>query len=111
MIAADLPDIRALLDRFETDLPGTLAAIATGALALSRVQLRYLRECGIPNCKNLGGFGRLLQDLIGVVETGAILVLVAEAAQHPEATARTVNELVGGPVREAAHTFRELAGV
>jgi hypothetical protein len=111
VIATDLPDIGALARAIPRAVPIELADVLAGGLAVDRLALRYLRECGIPNCKNLGGFGRLLQDLIGAVETGAILVLIEEAARHPEATAHLVDELIGGPVREAAHTFRSLAGV
>jgi hypothetical protein len=111
VLATDLPDIGALARAIPRAIPRELADVIAGGLAVDALAIRYLRECGIPNCRNLGGFGRLLQDLIGVVETGAILVLIEEAARHPEATARTMNELVGGPVRDAAHAVRELVGV
>ncbi len=71
---------------------------------------RYLRECGVPNCKNLGKFGHDFQAIANAVEAGALLALLVEAAHNPEGAANTVHGLIAGPIHGAASGLRSTVG-
>jgi len=110
VIATDLPDIGALVRAIPRAVPIDIAAAITGTMAIDRVLLRYLEKCGIPNCKNLGGFGNLLKDLINVAEGAALLGLLAQAVRDPEGTAAELDSVIGGTVRGAAHVLTAAVG-
>ena len=111
VLATDLPDIRALVRAvpraIPRDLAGTLALTGT----VEAVMTRYLRECGIPNCKNLGKYGHDFQAITGLVEAGAFLALLLEAAHNPEVAATEVRGLVAGPMHTAAAGLRSTVGL
>src|SRR6266702_2344491 len=73
VIATDLPDIAALARAIPRAIPRELADVIAGGLAVDALAIRYLRECGIPNCKNLHGFGKDLQGLFKLAEGAAFL--------------------------------------
>lgn len=89
------------------DLAGEVAI--TGALA--GVLTRYLRECGLPNCRNLGGLGRELQALLGIVEDGSFLALIVALATDPKGAARTVDAVFGPVARATTNGVADLIGV
>lgn len=111
VIASDFPDLSSILR--STDL--TRAAGVAGELglsiALSRVAARYLTECGIPNCRNLSKFGRDLQGLLGMVEGGAFLALLAALITDPADTVRPLHDFLT-PIADGAITAgREMIGI
>ena len=111
VLATDLPDIGAALSAIPRAVPTDIAGALTLDLALAVPMLRYLRECGIPNCRNLGGLGRALQDLFGAIEGAGFLGLIAYMVSDPQAAAQAAqNEL--GPVADGlVHAARDLIGV
>jgi len=108
VIADDLPQLGALIRSLPRELPADLAGTVGITAALSTVLLRYLRDCGVPNCRNLGKFGRDLQELLRVVEGGSLLGLVAAAARDPAGTGRAVVDVLGPVVSEAAGQARAM---
>lgn len=111
VIGTDLPDIgaaiRAIPRAIPTDLTGAMAIVG----AISIPMLRYMEQCGIPNCRNLSAFGRALQDLLAVVEGGAFVALLAELVADPIGMAHAVDDVLGPIARGAADSARSLLGV
>lgn len=66
------------------------AAVATAAVATA--VNRWIRDCGDPLCNGLDGFARLLPELAALLETGALLALVAEAIDDPKGTAEMMTD-------------------
>lgn len=110
-IASDFPDIGSLLKSVDltkvTDVAGELGL----SVALSRVAARYLRECGIPNCRNLSKFGRDLQALFGVVEDGALFALLAALITDPADTVQPLHDFLAPIAGDAIGATRDLVGV
>lgn len=108
---ADFTDVvdglRAIPRVIEADIPASIAAVG----ALSIPVLRIMRDCVMPNCRNLGQLGRELHNLLGDAETAAFLALLAEIATHPTRAADEIVNLVGGIVDDAAHAAESLLGV
>ncbi len=66
------------------------AAVATAAVATA--VNTWIHDCGDPLCNGLDGLARLLPELAALLETGALLALVAEAINDPKGTAAFVEE-------------------
>lgn len=111
VIGTDLPAIgaaaRAIPRAIPGDLTGTLALVG----ALSVPMLRYLEQCGIPNCRNLAQYGRELRDLLNVLEDGSLIALLAMLCTDPEGAARFVTSELSGIIDEAVGAARDLMGV
>jgi hypothetical protein len=110
-IGTDLPDIGAAVRAIPRDIPGDLAASLTMVGALSVPMLRFMRECGIPNCRNLSQFGRELRDLLGALEDGALIAFLAMLCTDPEGAASFVTDDIGGVIDGAVSAARDLMGV
>lgn len=111
VLASDLPDIRALVRRLDIARVGDIAA-ATGALAAVDVLvLRYLRECGIPNCRNLHGFGNDLAKLFAVVEGAAFFEFLTAMVRDPAGTSAEVVDITAPIITDTADTFTALMGL
>lgn len=107
IIGTDLPDIGAALraiPRDVVDLAGVATLVGTVALTLTR----YLETCGIPNCRNLSYLGRVLQDVIGMVEAGAFVAFVIEAIDHPQETARVAYDIAAPVIRTTDAALRDM---
>lgn len=110
VIATDLPDIGALVRAIPRAIPTDLAEVITGALAIEIPMIRFLRECGVPNCKNLGGFGKALQDLFGLAEGVALIGLIEAMVHDPQGTANETVTVLDGALHDTVNTFRDLIG-
>ena len=110
-LATDLPDIRALVDAIPRVRPLDLAGALAGVGALDAVLTKYLRECGVPNCRNLGKFGRDLQALFGLVEDGALFALLAALITDPGDTVRPLHDFLAPLAGGAVTAGRDLLGV
>lgn len=111
VIATDLPDIGALVKALPRALPTTVDQAITDGIAIDTIVLRYLRECGIPNCKNLGRIGHDLHGLLGIVEGAALLAFLAEMVQHPNTAVTDTVNVLDAPLRDTVGLFQRLVGV
>lgn len=111
VLGADLPDIGAAVRAIPATVPLDLAAALAGVGALSIPALRFMRECGIPNCRNLSGLGRDLQALLGMVEDAAFLALIAAMITDPAAAARDIIDVAGPVATDTISAARSLLGV
>lgn len=105
--AAILEAIKAL----PRELPGSIAAVAALAGVTTLTLTRYLRDCGIPNCKNLSQFGRDLQGLLAVVEDASFLDFIIGLIHNPSGAAGAVDDALGGSIRATTGTFKQLVGI
>ena len=105
------PDILTGVKDLARAIPRDIAgeAVLTGAMA--GVLTRYLRDCGLPNCRNLSSLGRDLQALLGLVGDAGFLALVTGLALEPAATAREVDDVFGPVARDTADALTHLVGV
>lgn len=111
VIATDLPDVGALVRAIPKAVPLDIAATMTGVLAIDRMMLKYLQECGIPNCKNLGGLGKDLLKLLELVGGAGLLAYLAAMVHDPVGTADETDRVLSGLVEGTVTTFRDLIGV
>jgi hypothetical protein len=90
---------------------GDAATAATAAAATAAVALtveEYMRNCGNDLCANVGPIARELGDLFDILETGALLALIAYAIHNPRAAARETAELIRPLVDDAQAFVRAL---
>lgn len=111
VIGTDLPDIGALVDDIPLALPVTIAGVSALSLTLSRVAIKYMERCGVPNCRNLSKIGRDLQDLFGAIEGAGFLALVSYMVADPNGAAGEAVDVLGGTVNELGDAARHLIGV
>lgn len=111
ILADDLPDIGAAIRAIGRDVPLDMLASIAAASGISLAMLRYLRDCGVPNCRNLGKFGHDLQSLFTAVGDGALLAFLAAAVEDPGGAARVVTDDVLPGLRDVAGRFEQSIGV
>lgn len=111
VIGTDLPDIRALVDDIPLSVPLSIAGVTGLSLALSRVAIKYMERCGVPNCRNLSKIGRDFQDLFGAIEGAAFLGLIGYMVADPDGAAREAEQVLGGVAGDLVNTARNLIGV
>lgn len=111
VLGKDLPKIGAAVRDIPVAVPGDIAAALAGVGALAIPALRYLSECGIPNCRNLSAYGRDLQALLGAVEGGAFVALLVWLVNNPEQAAHDAADVLGPIVSDTADAARSLLGV
>lgn len=110
-IPQELTDIRDLLATIPRAIPGDLASALSALGVLAIPLLRYLRECGVPMCKNLHGLSDLFNDLLTVETDLALLGLFTTAARSPRRAAALIMGTIAPVVREASAVTRDLIGV
>ena len=111
VLATDFPDIRALLGELDLAQAGSLAGVLGISAVMDRVLARYLRDCGIPNCRNLGGLGTFLRDLLGAGSLAALLAMLAQMIDDPEAAAHATRTELAAPLNLAKSLAHDLLGV
>lgn len=104
-------DILDALGRIDWTIPANLAAVASLVGVTTLTMARFLRDCGVPNCKNLSALGNDLQSLFGLVGDAAFLAFIVGLIHDPEGAADTVASTVGGVIGEAVDLTRNLVGI
>lgn len=104
-------DVLAGLRLIPTSIPLDLTGLAALTGAGTLTMLRYLKECGIPNCQNLSQFGQDLQAILGIAGDAAFLEFLLQLIHHPSDAAATLNGEFGGIITGAVTTGRELVGL
>lgn len=110
-IGGGLDDILAGLKGIDLAIPTDIAGIAAATGALAIPMLRYLEECGIPNCRNLSGLGRDLQALLNIVEDGSILALVVGLIADPAGAAQALDNDLSSLADDTIGAAKSLFGV
>lgn len=110
-LATDFPDVSQLLREVDLSRLAGMAGALTGSLAIARVLTRLAEDCTVPNCRNLGKFGRELQALLGVVEGAGFLAFLTAMITEPEPTAHAIESAIGTVARDTAHGIADLIGV
>lgn len=111
VIGTDLPDIGDLVRAIPRSVPLDIAGSIGLTLTLERVMARYLTRCGIPNCRNLGGLGHMLGDLLGAASLAGLLAMLTEMIADPEAAAEFARDELGELVEDAKGLATSLLGV
>lgn len=96
-VAGDLDtDITDALKDVTKAVPTDLVGVLAGVTSISIAATRFMRDCGIPNCKNLSGLGNFLEDLLDGASLAAMLAMLLEIVHDPEQAAQdAVNDLSG----------------
>jgi hypothetical protein len=92
-------------------LPTTIAGLGVLAGATTLTLARYLEECGIPNCQNLGQYGRDLQDLLALVGDASMVGFLVELIHHPDRASQTIDDAFGTVISDTLDTGKTLLGV
>lgn len=81
------------------DIPLTkaldLAGVTAMSIATAGTLTRYLDDCGIPNCRNLGKFGQELSELGSLIGSTELLALLALLISNPVAGANELDSALG----------------
>jgi hypothetical protein len=91
-IAIDFPDILAGIRAIPRAIPRDAATAIEATAALSIPMLRYLRQCGLGNCRNLGELGKALRDLELLIDSAGMLEFIAEFVHDPQGAAQAVDD-------------------
>lgn len=110
-IPKELQDIRDEIASIPRAIPTGLLDALTALGVLAIPLLRYMRDCGVPMCRDLHGLGDLFNGLNNLATDAALLGLFVEAAHDPHAAADAILTVIG-PVAHGAGTLtRDLVGV
>jgi hypothetical protein len=110
VIATDLPALGSLVKAIPRAVPRDLAESIAASAAVDIAITRFLRDCGVPNCKGIGGLARELPKLLEVVEGAAFLGFIAAMIEAPEATARETTDILDPVMRTVGNTLVSAAG-
>lgn len=110
-IPQELIDIRDEIASIPRVIPGDLVDALAGLGALAIPLLRYLRECGVPMCRDLHGLSDLFGDLNTVATDAALIGLFALMVADPHDAATVIVDTLGPVANGAARVTRELVGV
>lgn len=104
-------DILSALRAWPASVPLDLAGLAALTGVTSLTLARYLRDCGIPNCQNLGQLGRDLQGLLSVVNDASFLAFILQLVHSPGSAASTLDNAFGDIIGGGIHEVRSLIGI
>ena len=111
-IAMSIPNgVQWVLDHLGTIEAAFPADIATALFDISvavDIPLRWLRDCGMNLCENLGGFGDEMDNLTSELLTAAMIAFVVECVENPEPMAKYTDELAVEPLYEIFTEFGKL---
>lgn len=100
-------DLQSVARAVPTDIAGAIAA----TLAISVPLLKLAKDCTMPNCRNLSGFGQFLADLFSDATDAAFVAMLAELVQNPKSGAQDVLSELGGLANDTVGLAKELVGV
>lgn len=104
-------DIATAVKAIPVAKPGTIAETTAATAALSLAAARYLKECGLPMCRNLSGFGNDLSKLVGIMGSAAFMAALFEGIRHPEQGAHDLEDGLGSYARGISNELTKLAGL
>lgn len=110
-IPQELIDIRDQIATIPRAIPQSLLDALTGLGTLAIPLLRYLKECGVPMCRDLHGLSDLFGGLNSLETDAALFGLIALAAHDPKGAAQSIVDIAGPVVRDAETLFKDLIGV
>lgn len=111
VIGSDFPDVGSLLRDLDLSKLGEMAGALAGTMTIVQALTRLAEDCTIPNCRNLSGVGRALQDLFALVEGGSLLALIAALITDPEGTATELHQVLDPIVSDGINAARSTLGV
>jgi len=109
-IPGELSDVLDDLRAIPRTVPIGLVDALAGVGALSVPLLRYLKECGVPMCRDLHGLSDILGGLLDAGTDAALLALIIEAVRDPHGASRDLQDVAGPVVRDAQSLFTGLLG-
>jgi hypothetical protein len=114
-ISLALPDsIAAVLQRigaFPRTIPRELA-IGVGAIAAaSAVAVDWVKECGLPLCRNTRRFGDELEALGDAAMMAVIFEMIIDAINDPDSSAHDTIDNLASPLTAAVREFGDIIGI
>lgn len=105
--AGAISDIKAIDWTKTVDIAGSIAG--TAAIAASMAKLA--EQCVIPNCRNLSGIGRELQQILGAVEGAGFLAFITEMLTNPAGAATEARDILVPVFEDTYTTAKHLIGI
>lgn len=120
-----VPDLQALRGILGADFPwlndllGLMAGAGTAGLlgalirsmATSQALTKLATDCIVPNCRNLGGLGSDLQQLLGLLSDAALAAWIAELVHSPGAWAQDMQATAAPAGDSVITSARTLLGI
>lgn len=111
VLGTDLPDILVDIQDIPIAIPASIAGAIGLSIPLARTIATYLRECGIPNCRNLSTYGQDLQALLGLVGDASFLAFLVELIHAKGDGYRVVEDAFGGLLNDTVSVARDMLSV
>lgn len=105
--AGAISDIKGIDWTKTVDIAGSIAG--TAAIAASMAKLA--EQCVIPNCRNLSGIGRELQQILGAVEGVGFLAFITEMLTDPQGAATDAVNILVPVFQDTYNSARHLIGI
>jgi len=105
-----IPDVVGRLETLPQAVPLDLATAIAGLAAITIPLSTYVDQCGVPLCRNLGGFGNDLSNLLSLLGDGLLLAFLADAVAHPEQVAHDTQAVVDPMVTPFVDAVKALVG-
>lgn len=104
-------DIRDALGRIDLTVPRDIAGVAALAGATALTLTRFLRDCGIPQCKSLGGLVNDLAGITSILGDAAFLEFLVEMIQHPSQAGELFTDTFGALIDAGVSTAESIIGI
>lgn len=106
--ATDFPDIMAWVKSIPLTKALDVAGVTTMSIATAGALTRYLEECGMPNCRNLGKFGNELSNLGSLIGAAEMIAFLVAAIRNPDSVAREIHDIGYTMASGVSRAFTEL---
>lgn len=110
-LGADFPALRDAVSAIPSAAADSVPAAISAAMAMAVPALRFMTECGVPNCRNLGGLGQFLSSLFADATAAALIAFLIEAVTDPGQFAHDAQQLLGGLAGDGVTAARDLLKV
>lgn len=98
ILGTDDADILSAIKAIDLTNIASIAGVSALSISTTLTLARYLRDCGIPNCKNLSELGQELQNLLSVIEDASFLEFLLSLIHNPRDAATTLEDTFGSMI-------------
>lgn len=109
-LETDTPEAAPELQGVPTSVPDGVVPAVAALTAATKTLTTIATRCAAPYCREKNTLGRALHDVAGLLEGGALLAFLAEAAHDPAGVAQGIDSLFTTTATDVAGLFGQLVG-